>query len=168
MNYYNYQEKENCNDIFQRKNLLINKLNKVGLELRSGSKLCQKYIEKAQGNVDNIVERMCQMKYLYDYCNIQEVLNKLSKERKETVHFIHFPYMLPPLFEKAENIILEKQKYPKYWPWQVEKSAKIIQKGCYNWIAKPITKDNKLGILLRLGLKHNSNLDEAPLYLDEI
>ena len=32
-------------------------------------------------------------------------------------------------------------------------AAYVIHNGCYNWIWKPITRDDKLGIDLRLGMK---------------
>ena len=34
-------------------------------------------------------------------------------------------------------------------------AARIIQKGCYNWIWKGVTRDDKLGIDMRLGMKKN-------------
>lgn len=36
---------------------------------------------------------------------------------------------------------------------RINKAARVIQKGCENWLWKPITKDGKLGINARLGLK---------------
>lgn len=36
------------------------------------------------------------------------------------------------------------------------------------WITKPITKDRKLGIDLRLGLKYLNDLEYAPLYESEL
>ena len=33
------------------------------------------------------------------------------------------------------------------------KAAQIIQNGCHNWLWKPITKDGKLGINVRIGLR---------------
>ncbi len=43
--------------------------------------------------------------------------------------------------------------------WRRNKAAKIIQKGCDHWLSKPITKDGKLGIKLRIGLKECCKID---------
>jgi hypothetical protein len=36
---------------------------------------------------------------------------------------------------------------------KINETARVIQKGCENWLWKPITRDGKLGINARLGLK---------------
>ena len=56
-----------------RKINLVNALENKKLELRNDSVLCQKYITgDINISIDNIVNRMCQMKYLYDYCHMDK------------------------------------------------------------------------------------------------
>jgi hypothetical protein len=56
----------------KRKTRLIKALNIMGLELRSDSNLCKKYIDGDVKDLQGVVKRMCQMKYLYDYCHMNE------------------------------------------------------------------------------------------------
>lgn len=50
-------------------------------------------------------------------------------------------------------------------PYKIKQklAAKIIQRNCLRWLNKPVTRDGKLGITVRLGLKELGKLDEAPL-----
>ena len=126
-------------------------LEKQGLKLRNDSKLCYKYINTGQGDLDYIIERMSQMKYLYEYCDMKKELEKVSLENEEILEAGYFPDM--SVFDEAEANILERiDEYPKVWPWHLDKYARIIQKGCHNWLWKPITADGKHGINLRIGL----------------
>ena len=45
------------------------------------------------------------------------------------------------------------------------KRDKKIWGFIFNWLTKPITRDGKLGIDARLGLKYLKNLQDAPMYL---
>ena len=45
-----------------------------------------------------------------------------------------------------------------------EKAARLIQRNCLRWIFQPLTKDGKLGIQVRLGMKIFYGLSEAPLF----
>ena len=47
-----------------------------------------------------------------------------------------------------------------------EKAARLIQRNCMRWLTLDVTRDGKLGINVRLGLKELGNLKEAPLYPD--
>ena len=41
----------------------------------------------------------------------------------------------------------------EYLMWkQQDMAARIIQRGCLNWIDKPVTNDGKYGISVRIGL----------------
>lgn len=44
------------------------------------------------------------------------------------------------------------------------RAARVIQNGCLRWLIQDVTRDGKLGISLRLGLKELGSLSEAPLY----
>ena len=50
---------------------------------------------------------MCKMKYLYEYCSMEECINKVKKKDNRN-HCI---------FEDAEEMALDYQSYPKKWPW---------------------------------------------------
>jgi len=102
----------------ERQTNLVNALENAGLELRSDSKLCHGYIN---GNIkdktiDEIVERMCQVKYLFDYCNFQKILDDVHDSQIEEYNAGYFPDC--PVFDEAEGIVLHKiKKYPAIYPW---------------------------------------------------
>lgn len=100
-----------------RKNELTIALNHKGLKLRSDSKLCLKYIEYNNGDLNEIVNRMCEMKYLFDYCNMKKELNKVENEHIEIINSGYFPDL--SVFEEAEYDILSNIEgcYPIKWPW---------------------------------------------------
>ena len=84
-----------------RKRELKKALKKAGCELRADSKLCQGYINGkiTDWTVKKIVNRMCQMKYLFEYANMDH-------------------YLVNYAFEEAEMYALKKiGGYPDEWPW---------------------------------------------------
>ena len=104
-----------------RKAELVNALQNAGLELRSDSKLCQMYMDGEQNNLESVVKRMCQMKYLYDYCHMnecnEEAYREYCEERKLGYHVDE------TVSEKAEYIALKRYSrgvYPATWPWQTQ------------------------------------------------
>ena len=102
----------------ERRQELIDLLYQCKLELRNDSKLCQGYIDGTikDKTADEIVERMCQMKYLYDYCDMQKCFEKARKEQDDELKNGYFPDI--PLFDQAEYIALKKRGgYPKIFPW---------------------------------------------------
>ena len=104
-----------------RKKKLVRALGEKGLRLRPDSKLCHGYIEGkiVDKSVDEIVERMCQMKYLYDYCHMEKCYKKARRLQDEELEAGYIPDI--PLVEEAERIALKKyapkRKYPSRWPW---------------------------------------------------
>ena len=116
-------EKRN-RSIENRKTNLINALREAGLELRNDSKLCAKYIsgeiKGGDKELPNIVNRMCQMKYLYDYCHMNECQDIAYEQHCEELKAGYFPDC--SVSEMAELIALEKysnNKYPTVFPWQI-------------------------------------------------
>ena len=109
-------KEEKC---LKRKELLIKALNKVGLELREDSELCKKYISgENKNNKKLVVERMCQMKYLFEYCHMDECKQEAHNNYIETINLGYFPDC--SVFEEAEMIALKKYsngKYPIVFPW---------------------------------------------------
>lgn len=79
------------NERTKRKIELSEKLNKMKLELRNDSYFCNSYIYNNRYNVDDVVNKMCEAKYLHEYCDIKAIYThynfdyyydgeKLSKE----------------------------------------------------------------------------------------
>ena len=110
----------------KRKDILVNALHKAGLELRSDSQLCSKYItddfttKQSPDIVDKIVKRMCQMKYLYDYCHMEECKDKIYEERNKYRNSEYYEFS--SISDDAELMALDKysnSKYPTIFPWQV-------------------------------------------------
>lgn len=101
-------------------------LKKVGLKLRPDSKLCEGYIDGTikDWSIDQIVHRMCQMHFLYNYGNMDYHLEKSYKYQTEELNAGFFPDMTVP--EQAEMHALEEiGGYPKKWPW-LEKPNKML------------------------------------------
>ena len=101
----------------KRKKELNDELKSVGLRLRSDSVLCEKYINGDKTySLDWIVNRMCEMKYLFDYCHMAECKNKVYRKYKEMNE--HCPYDF--IFDEAEELALKKYsngRYPEMFPW---------------------------------------------------
>jgi hypothetical protein len=102
----------------KRKIKLINALNNMGLELRNDSKLCSKYIDGEIKDLQGVVKRMCQMKYLYDYCHMDECRDIAYEQYCDELNAGYFPDC--SVSDQAEDIALRKYsngKYPENWPW---------------------------------------------------
>lgn len=106
----------------KRTNDLEKALNKAGVELRDDSKLCKLYIDnKCSGKftLKQVVRRMCQMKYLYDYCHMKECLDKAHDDQIDERNNGYFPDC--SIFDEAEYNALRKYSnntYPDVFPWQ--------------------------------------------------
>ena len=105
----------------KRKSKLIDELAKYKLELRDDSVLCQNYINgNNKCDLDEIVLRMCEMKYLYEYCHMNECRDIAYEYYKEEKRAGYYPDM--SVSEHAEMIALKKYsngKYPDTFPWLV-------------------------------------------------
>ena len=112
-------EQKKNNEKKMRMNELENKLKKAGLELRNDSKLCDNYIEGTiKIKIDDVVERMCQVKYLYEYCHMEKCKNKAYNDQIKELNAGYFPDC--SVFDQAEDIALSKYsngKYPEKYPW---------------------------------------------------
>jgi hypothetical protein len=121
------------NERNERKQQVNNALQEAGLELRSDSKLCQKYIDGEPINLDDVVKRMCQMRYLYEHCNMNECRNIAYNKYKKSQYNeydrydddqCNNDYDEKPQYtvsDMAEKIALQKYsngKYPDIFPWQ--------------------------------------------------
>lgn len=91
-----------------------------GLKLRKDSKLCNGYIDgtlREKWSIPSIVNRMCQMKYLYDYCDMNNAYENEKALNDEEFNAEYFPDV--PIIDLAEDIALKRNggKYPDVWPW---------------------------------------------------
>lgn len=119
---YNRKKKSDENKkmkMDKRRIKLVEELNKYKLILRNDSFICQNYIEGCTNfTLDEIVERMCQMKYLYEYCHMDEC---------EQIFYDDSDYDSSDdsdmfIFDKAEMLALKKYsngKYPNTFPWLI-------------------------------------------------
>lgn len=110
------KNKQNARD--KRRKKLVSELKKYGLVLRNDSKLCTGFIDGTitDWTVEEITERMCQMKYLYDYCNMNECYQEAYEEQQEEFNAGYIPDCT--VFEQAELIALDRYgNYPTIWPW---------------------------------------------------
>jgi hypothetical protein len=111
-----------ANKKINRRIELIEALDSFDLKLREDSKLCQGYIDGTitDWSIPQIVNRMCQMKYLYDYCDMDSAYEEARENQIEEFNAGYFPDC--SLFDEAELIALKNKghkecKYPNKWPW---------------------------------------------------
>ena len=103
-----------------RKVTLINLLTEKDLNLRSDSKLCQRYINHGDEDVNYVVDRMCDMKYLFDYCDIRGRMEIIYNKRRNECDYLGFDYEYDyeyTIFEEAERWCWKNFKKPETWPW---------------------------------------------------
>lgn len=106
-----FLESQAHNTSQNRKKELVKALSEMKLELRSDSKLCKKYIDTGDYDINYVVERMCQMKYLYEYCDFKKMLDAVSEDYNDD-------YENLGVFDKAEKLVLEEiGDYPDIYPW---------------------------------------------------
>lgn len=112
-------EEKKMNARNKRKEKLIGELSKYKLKLRSDSVLCEKYINGSKEfTLDEVVERMCEMKYLFEYCNMNACKEEAFEMQREEFCAGYIPDV--PVFEQAEMIALKKYsngRYPDVFPW---------------------------------------------------
>lgn len=57
------------------------KLNERGVKFRSDSALCSQYINGTSDlSLDYVVQRMCEMKYLYEYCHMKLIKTQIYND----------------------------------------------------------------------------------------
>jgi hypothetical protein len=80
--------------------------------------LCAAYVAGDNTrSIDAVVKRMCQMKYLYDYC---DMVRYLDRARASYVHDWDEQYC--SVHDLAEDLALNAKgnRYPKAWPWMTK------------------------------------------------
>ena len=104
----------------ERKQMLISKLNSRGLSFRDDSVLCEKFINGDKSlKISSVVNRMCQMKYLFEYCHMNKCKDEAYEAQQEEFEDGYYPDC--SVFDQAEYIALNKysnNKYPDIFPWE--------------------------------------------------
>ena len=119
------QTKKDKKKLRQKK--LKKALNKMCVELRDDSKLCKGYIDGTikDWDIEDIVKRMCEMKFLYEYANMKHYLLKAEKNQSKELEYGYIPDI--SVFDEAEMYALKKTNgYPKKWPWLVDNKKYIM------------------------------------------
>jgi hypothetical protein len=108
---------EHMEQKYNRRKQLLAELNGRGLQLRDDSKLCKQFIESKYCNqsLGDVVTRMCQMRYLYDYCNMERCFDFVSYDpfRDSGDKLSHFNRV-----EKYALDIYSGGIYPPRFPWE--------------------------------------------------
>jgi hypothetical protein len=151
-------------EIEQRGDELYNALLDSGIQggINMDIRMCRKYVFQGEGSVDYIVTRLKQLKFLFEYHNMKEVIKQIEEERYKQIrdkhgddcddHYYDYYDFHIPAFEEAEYRILCKTKgYPKVFPWQ--KKFMRFRKVTGAKDTCPICYD-KLGDCIRMICKH--------------
>lgn len=100
----------------QRKRLLKQALQWKGLTFRRDSTYCKFFIETGKGSIDTIVERMCQMHYLFKYRDFRNRLEEMEQIHEE--RYFDGIESDGTVFEEAELDVLDLiGRYPTIYPW---------------------------------------------------
>lgn len=110
----------------KRKKALSIALYRVGLHLSMRNRLCRTYIRYGptdKWDLENIVERLCRSRYLYEYTNYPELVecvrdkvNSFFAGNKEELEFnLDFKNYMYTLLEE----IATDNKWPEKWPWLI-------------------------------------------------
>lgn len=109
--------------LLSRKKSLKKKLGEKGLELRRDSKLCQTYIQENRyiygKTVQDIVDRMCQMHFLYAFTDYNKRKKGIIEaKRKELKKKMISRDLLLECCQKAEDELVDEMGgWPDDWPW---------------------------------------------------
>ena len=106
MFYYNTPE--------ERTAILQAKLDPFMLKIRKDSKLCNRFINggviSIYDTLDELVERMVQLNYLYNYTNYSTLTEESKDIIRTSINYRH-------ILNRLEMQALDMQGYPAKWPW---------------------------------------------------
>lgn len=110
----------------KRKEELKKALQWKGLKFRRDSKYCKHYIETGKGSVDIVVERMCQMHYLFKYWDFRNRLEEMEQIHEE--RYFDGIDSDCSYFEEAEmEVLFFIDTYPSVYPWFPSLKTKLHQ-----------------------------------------
>lgn len=109
------QKKEQLQE--ERRKKLENALQQVGVEWRNDSELCEMYVssKKTDWELEQIVNEMAFMKYLYNYTDYRIRL----EEEVEKIHHYEGCYY-QGIWKEASDYVKSQYPIPSKWPWLVE------------------------------------------------
>lgn len=97
--------------IIERLKVIFNEIN---IPFSEYSAVCQVLINNNIKDREKLIQRIKEVHYLYNYCDISKYIGKISKDDNKREIMTHF--------QQAEYEIIQKEKgYPKFWPWENEK-----------------------------------------------
>lgn len=92
----------------ERESNLRKALQEVGLDLRHDSRTCAEYIQgRSSKTLDQVIEIMQEMDYLYNYTPYEQIMNRLMKQVYENIRYL---YGLLPRDEYKELIKEERHE----------------------------------------------------------
>ena len=152
-----------------RKEKLIIALAIKGLKLRADSSLCENYISNGRDDIDYVVERMCQMKYLFEYHDFHKYLDEAHKEHRNMRKEGYYPDCSP--FDDAEEKLLDDiGGYPDVFPWLVDMNNRNNRNNRNNdnvndvdeagWVE---IEENKIDDYYIYGRNANNTLDSSNI-----
>lgn len=149
-----YEGLENLICSFNRINKIENLPNTLKTLDISYNRICE--IDKLPEGLLMLDCRMNHIKHMknipktliYLYCDWR-VITKIDNVDKSRLNF-DYDYTK---FMKQYNIIRKLQRRIKINYKKKNKSARIIQKGCEDWLWKPVCNDGNMGINVRIGFR---------------
>lgn len=96
-----------------RKKELVGALDKVGLELRYDSELCERYIKGSSSawSLDAVVKEMAFMKYLHEYTDYS---TRLEEEVEQIAKYDGY---YSGIWREAADYTKQRYTRPDVWPW---------------------------------------------------
>lgn len=122
--------------IIERLKLIFHEINVPFSEYGA---VCQVLINNNIKDKDELIQRVKEVYYLYNYCDISKYIGKILKDDNKRKILTHF--------QQAEYEIIQKEKgYPKYWPWENEKEYQKEKEAKL----KPIITNHKIKLPLEI------------------
>ena len=104
----------------KRKREMFHMLQFFGVEYRPDSTLCNDWVKRGKGgknrNLEELIHRMCEAKYLHNYCNFPLGYRFAQASRQHRGH--NFPQQ--EWFQVIKQCVLSTTKtgvFPTTWPW---------------------------------------------------
>ena len=101
----------------QRKKNLIEKLKEKKLELRSDSYYCNSYINYDMYSIDIVIQKMCEAKFIHEYCNIKKAYDIFYNNKYKYYNNINNKNDIKRIVNKIALNSSGYSDFPKKWPW---------------------------------------------------
>lgn len=109
-------------------------LNKKGIKFRPDSALCAKYINGDKDlTLDYVVQRMCEMKYLYEYCNMKLIREQVYMDYVNSGYVKNYEGTITTQAEKIALQTYSNGTYPDIFPWENNKVDNFDYDYDYNY-----------------------------------